>query len=101
MITADFCESNCKLETRSLEQMRADTPEGQAKFFKVMIPRLHEKKFMAGSIVYCWADSDSCYMCGQHDCPTETRWGLVDRFANPKPSFYAVREAFGKIRGKS
>ena len=31
MITADFCESNCKLETRSLEQMRADTPEGQAR----------------------------------------------------------------------
>ena len=76
------------------------TPEGQAKFFGTIIPRLHEKKFMAGSIVYCWADSDSCYMCGQHDCPTETRWGLVDRFANPKPSFYAVKEAFGKIRGK-
>ena len=74
------------------------TQEGQAKFFKVMIPRLYEKKFMAGSIVYCWADSDKCYYCGQEECPTETRWGLVDRFAKPKASFYAVRDAFGFIR---
>ena len=74
------------------------TPAGQAKFFKVMIPRLYKKKFMAGSVVYCWADSDSCYVCGQHDCPTETRWGLVDRFAKPKESYYAVKEAFALIR---
>lgn len=76
------------------------TPEGQANFFKVLIPRLHDKKFMAGSIVYCWSDSDRCYYCGQEDCPTETRWGLVDRFSLPKPSFYAVQEVFGKIAGR-
>ena len=44
--------------------------------------------------VYCWGDSDSCYVCGQADCPVETGWGLVDGKGNPKPSYYAVKEAY-------
>ena len=74
------------------------TPEGQAKFYSKILPRLHNMKFMAGAIIYCYADGDVCYVCGQSDCPTETRWGLVDCNLNPKPSYYAVRDAFAEIR---
>ncbi|MBR5619575.1 MAG: hypothetical protein IKW76_07555 [Clostridia bacterium] len=76
------------------------TPEGQAKFFRDVIPRMYNLPFVGGTIVYCYADSEKCYMCDQPDCPTETRWGLVDVDGNEKPSYYAVRKAFGRIRGK-
>lgn len=76
------------------------TPDGQAKFFRDIIPRMYNLPFVGGTIVYCYADSEQCYMCGQPDCPTETRWGLVDVDGKEKPSYYAVRKAFGRIRGK-
>ena len=76
------------------------TPEGQGRFFRDLIPRMYDLPFVGGLIVYCYSDSERCYMCGQSDCPTETRWGLVDVDGNEKPSYYAVRKAFGRIRGK-
>ncbi len=74
------------------------TPEGQAKFFKNVINRLYKLPFMCGLIIYCYSDFDRCGYCGQTDCPTETLWGLVDVNRKPKPSYYAVKEAYGKIR---
>ncbi|MDR2091417.1 MAG: endo-1,4-beta-xylanase [Clostridiales bacterium] len=74
------------------------TPEGQAKFYADMIPRLAKNPYIIGEFLYCWSDSDRCYVCGFEDCPTETRWGIVDRNGNPKPSYYAVRDAFGNIK---
>lgn len=76
------------------------TPEGQGRFFRDLIPRMYDLPFVGGLIVYCYSDSERCYMCGQSDCPTETRRGLVDVDGNEKPSYYAVRKAFGRIRGK-
>ncbi len=72
----------------------AHTPEGQAEFFEYVIPRIRKLDYVIGMCVYCWADSDSCYVCGQSDCPVETGWGLVDGKGNPKPSYYAVQKAF-------
>ena len=72
------------------------TPEGQAKFYKDIIKRLRKYDFLCGMFIYCWEDSSKCYVCGQSDCPTETRWGLVDLNEEPKPSYYAVKEEFNK-----
>lgn len=74
------------------------TPEGQAKFYADILPRLYSLPYVCGSIIYCWQDSDKCYVCGQAECPTETVWGLTDRNGNPKPSYYAVQKAMGHIR---
>ncbi len=79
---------NCKLDGYE------HSPEGQAKFFKDLIPRLRKLDYLCGAFVYCWADSSHCYVCGQPDCPVETGWGLVDGQGNPKPSYYAVKEGF-------
>ena len=76
------------------------TPEGQAKFYDDLIGRLYRLPFMAGALVYCWADAPVCGYCGQADCPVETRWGLVDCSDKPKPSFYAVKRQFGRIQNK-
>ncbi len=73
------------------------TPEGQAKFFSKVIKRLYKLPFMCGTIIYCYTDFAKCGYCGQSDCPTETRWGLIDLQKKPKPSYYAVKEAFGEI----
>lgn len=70
------------------------TPEGQAKFYTDLIPRFKALDFIIGTVIYCWEDSDDCYVCGQAECPVETGWGLVDCDGNPKPAYYAVKDAF-------
>lgn len=76
------------------------TPEGQANFYRILLPKLHKLPFVCGSIVYCYSDSKTCYVCGQSDCPTETRWGLISNDGKEKPSYYAIKEEFGKIQKK-
>jgi hypothetical protein len=73
------------------------TPDGQAAFFSYMIPHLASKPYIVGEFIYSWRDSERCYVSGFDDCPTETRWGLVDMSGKPKPSYYAVRDAFAGI----
>lgn len=70
------------------------TPEGQAEFFSYIIPKIRKRSYVIGSFIYMWDDTGDCYVCGQTDCPVETKWGLVDGEGNPKPSYYAVQEAF-------
>lgn len=77
------------------------THEGQAKFYKHILPRLYNKPFVAGMFIYCYGDGESCHVCGQSDCPTETKWGLVTREGKEKPSYYAVKKAFGAMNGQS
>ncbi len=74
------------------------TPEGQARFFEDCISHLYSLDFICGCNIYCYKDPDKCYYCGQKECPTETRWGLVDADGNEKPSYKAVRNVFGRIR---
>ena len=65
-----------------------------ADFFEYIIPKIRKVDYVIGMNVYCWGDSDSCYVCGQADCPVETGWGLVDGKGNPKPAYYAVQKAY-------
>lgn len=74
------------------------TPRGQAQFFEKCIERLYSLDFICGCNIYCYKDPDRCYYCGQEDCPTETRWGLVDSSEREKPSYRAVRKVFGRIK---
>lgn len=76
------------------------TPEGQADFFEYVIPRVRNLDYVIGSFIYCWQDSDDCYVCGQVECPVETKWGLIDYKGDPKPSYYAVQKAFGDCLSK-
>ena len=74
------------------------TKEGQARFFEDCISHLYSLDFICGCNIYCYKDPDMCYYCGQEECPTETRWGLVDSKGNEKPSYRAVRNVFGRIK---
>ncbi len=71
--------------------------EGQAKFYADLIPKLVKQDYCVGAVIYCWEDSDACYVCGQENCPVETGWGLVDLNGEPKEAYYAVQKAFTEI----
>jgi hypothetical protein len=70
------------------------TPEGQGEFYRVILPRLMQKPYLLGAFIYCYSDSPRCYVCGQEDCPIETRWGLVTMEGKPKPAYEEVRKAW-------
>lgn len=72
------------------------TYEGQAKFYADLLPEMMELDYVVGAVIYCWTDSEDCYVCGQADCPVETGWGLVDLNGKPKPAYYAVQKAFSE-----
>jgi len=82
-----------ELPKRTVIKKYPHTPEGQAGFYRDIFPRLKKLPFLLGAFVYCWKDGEKCGYCNQADCPTETRWGLVDTQHREKPSYYAVRDA--------
>ena len=95
----DFCNHfYSELPATTVIKKYPHTAEGQAGFYGEIFPRLAKLPFLLGAFVYCWQDSPKCYVCGQDDCPTETRWGLVDMQGNEKPSYYAVRDALANIK---
>jgi len=95
----DFCNHfYSELPATTVIKKYPHTPEGQAGFYSEILPSLAKLPFLLGAFVYCWKDSERCYVCGQNDCPTETRWGLVDTQHNEKPAYYAVRDALAEIK---
>lgn len=77
----------------------AHTPEGQAAYFRDLLPKLMRLECLAGILVFRYKDAQSCWFCGFSDCPHETSFGLVDVSGNEKPAFFAVREAIAAYRG--
>ncbi len=76
------------------------TYDGQAKFYKDILPRLYKKPFLAGAFVFQFTDSPTCHICGESGCPIETKWGLQKSDGTPKPSYFEVQRAFGDFAVK-
>ncbi len=75
------------------------TLEGQANYFRDFFDEVVvDNSNIVGAIVYCFSDSERCYVCGQENCPVETGWGLLDGHGNKKPSFDSVKEAFARTK---
>ena len=72
------------------------TPQGQAEFYRRLLPRLEKLPFLGGMFIYNTADDEVCSICGQSGCPMETRWGLCAHDGRPKPGYYAVKEFWSK-----
>ncbi len=73
------------------------TEEGQAEFYRQLLPKLLAHPHLGGAILYCWKDSQTCFTCGQDDCPCETAWGICRLDESRKPAYYAVKEAFAAL----
>ena len=68
------------------------TPEGQAEFYRRVIPEMRKLNCVAGMIIYCCQDMAICWTCGQSWCPYETKWGIFNFDGTPKPAYYAIKE---------
>lgn len=68
------------------------TPEGQAEYFKSVMTELQKLNCLAGMIIYCCQDMQTCWVCGHDWCPFETKWGIFNIDGTPKPAYYAVKE---------
>ena len=68
------------------------TPEGQAEYFRRVIPEMQKLNCCAGMIIYCCQDMAVCWTCGQSWCPYETKWGIINLDGTPKPAYFAVKE---------
>jgi hypothetical protein len=73
------------------------TPDGQAAFYGEILTRLMAKPYLIGALTYCYGDSTRCYVCGQNDCPIETRWGLTTVDGLEKPAYFAVRDVWAGV----
>lgn len=72
------------------------TPEGQAKFYRDLLPKLLASPHLIGFFIFSFKDAGRCFFCHESDCPCETAWGLLDVNDEKKPSYYAVKEALCK-----
>ena len=72
------------------------TEEGQAAFYRRLLPCLERLPFLCGMFIYTARDDEACCVCGQEECPTETKWGLCDRDGAPKKGYHAVKALWGK-----
>jgi len=94
----DFCNHfYTELPKHTVIKKYPHTPTGQAEFYRDVFPMIAKLPFLLGAFIYCWKDAPKCGYCNQSDCPTETRWGLVDLDGKEKPSYYAVRDALAGI----
>jgi len=72
------------------------TREIQAEFIDESFRIFSQKPYVIGAIYFRWDDPETCWQCGESDCPAETAWGLVDRNGNPKPSYYSLQSSVKK-----
>ncbi|MBQ7152535.1 MAG: hypothetical protein IJR83_01185 [Clostridia bacterium] len=70
------------------------TEKGQADFYDYLLPRLLAHPHLAGAVIYCMRDDDSCYFCGSPTCCCEIAWGLVHHDGSPKPAYDIVKKYF-------
>jgi len=70
------------------------TETGQADFYARLLPKLLNHHAVGGAVIYCWQDSETCFLCGEADCPCETAWGLTRKDGRLKPAAAAVKQAF-------
>ena len=87
--------------TGKLYKRCAHTPQGQAEYFRDLMPKLLKLECLAGIMVFRYKDAAECWFCGFSDCPHETSFGLIDGNGNEKPAFYAVQETIASYRAAS
>ncbi|MFO8006122.1 MAG: hypothetical protein R6V05_00135 [Candidatus Brocadiia bacterium] len=89
---------NCQLKKWSKTWGPGHTPEGQAEFIRTALETFAEQRDkMLGFFFFRWRDTETCWQCGEPDCPVETAWGAVDRQGRPKPSYYALKEGITRL----
>lgn len=72
------------------------TPERQAEYILESMEIFAQHPAVIGELFFRWSDTINCWQCGDELCPAECAWGIVDTDGNPKPGYYALKEAYEK-----
>lgn len=92
--------ANCQLRKWVHTWGPGHTPEGQAAFVRAAFEAFASRReALLGVFFYRWEDQETCWQCGEADCPIETAWGLVDLQGRPKPSWQAFQDGAALLRG--
>ena len=70
------------------------TDEGQAEFYRQLLPKLLEHPYVGGAVIYCLKDAKHCFFCDQSACPCETTWGILRTDETPKPAYDVIKQIF-------
>jgi hypothetical protein len=90
----------CYLKSWFYEIPGGHTEENQAEYFRRGHEIFAKDTRVLGSFMFCWKDANTCYHCGQSECPAECFWGIVDKNTVPKKAYYAIKEAITKYYKK-
>ena len=89
---------NCKEKHwENMWKGQKHSPELQADYIRQCLKIFADHPAVIGNFFFRWDDCEICGWCGEHDCPTETHWGIVDVNEDPKPGYYALKEAIGEL----
>ncbi len=68
------------------------SPELQAEFITDCLKLFYAHPNVIGELFFQWQDMATCWQCGADDCPSETAWGCIDKYGNPKPGYEALKK---------
>ncbi len=71
--------------------------EEQAEFISECLEIFANHPNVIGNFFFRWSDTETCWQCGEVDCPAECAWGMVDVKQDPKPAYYAYQESIKKF----
>ena len=82
----------CYYKSWQMTWGKGHTPEEQARYVRECLPIFADHPSVIGNFFFRWSDAETCWQCGEADCPAECAWGCVDTKQQPKPAFYALKE---------
>ena len=71
--------------------------EEQAEYILQCLEIFANHPAVIGNFFFRWSDTETCWQCGEPECPAECAWGLVDVTQKPKPAYYAYQEGVSKF----
>jgi hypothetical protein len=95
--TKRYNQGVCKAKAWNRHWGAGHTPEVQADFMRQCHRIFVEHPHCIGNFIFRWNDTETCWQCGQPECPAETAWGIVDTRNQPKPAYYALKEEIARL----
>lgn len=86
----------CRNKAWNIVWKKEHSPEEQAEYIWECMKIFSQHPHVIGQFFFRWTDTPACWQCGQPDCPAECAWGIVDVNGNPKPGYYALKDAINK-----
>ena len=96
-----YNNENCRAKTwQNKWNGQEHSPEVQADYIRQTLEIFAGHPACIGNFFFRWSDSETCWQCGEHNCPTETHWGITDLEQRPLPGYFALQEGNRRLFGR-